>query len=49
MGRFTAVLFPIFIWLGLRVPPAHRTPWLATFSMCQAFCAVLFFPWRPLY
>jgi hypothetical protein len=49
IGRVTAVLFPAFIWLGLAIPPTHRTAWLGAFAMLQAVCAAMFFTWRPLY
>lgn len=49
MGRVTSVLFPVFLWLGVAVPPAHRPAWLAVFAMLQAICAAMFFTWRPLF
>jgi Gpi18-like mannosyltransferase len=48
MGRVTAVLFPLFIWLGAAVPATARTPWLLAFAMAQALFAIAFFTWRPL-
>jgi hypothetical protein len=48
-GRATAVLFPTFLWLAAVVPPAHRGAWAAAFAGLQAFAAVLFFTWRPLF
>jgi hypothetical protein len=49
MGRFTSVLFPLFIWLAaiipLRFAPAVAAAWLSF----QAFCAVLFYTWRNFY
>ena len=47
-GRFSAVLFPAFIWLADAVPDRHRTGWVASFAALQAFNAVLFYTWRPL-
>jgi hypothetical protein len=48
LGRFTAVLFPLFFWLAL-VVPRQRVPWLAgAFATCQATLAVCFFLWRPV-
>jgi Gpi18-like mannosyltransferase len=49
MGRVTAVLFPVFLWLGAAVPARQRTGWIVGFAMMQALCAVAFFTWRPLY
>jgi hypothetical protein len=48
-GRFSAVLFPAFVWLAAVVPPAHRSGWIASFAAGQAFNAVLFYSWRPLF
>jgi hypothetical protein len=48
-GRFSAVLFPSFIWLATAIPPAHRGGWIAVFAMLQAFNAALFYTWRPLF
>ena len=48
-GRFSAVLFPSFVWLASAVPARQRTAWIATFSAVQAFNAALFFTWRPLF
>ena len=48
-GRFSAVLFPAFIWLASVVPERHRAGWIAAFMAGQAFCAVLFYTWRPLF
>jgi hypothetical protein len=49
MGRVTSILFPVFLWMGAAVPARHRTAWIALFAMLQAFVAVMFFTWRPLY
>jgi hypothetical protein len=48
-GRFSSVLFPSFVWLGGAIPARHRSAWLGAFMAVQAFCAVLFYTWRPLY
>jgi hypothetical protein len=48
-GRFSAVLFPAFIWLASVVRPEHRAAWIASFAALQAFNASLFYTWRPLY
>ena len=47
-GRFTATLFPIFIWLGATTGSATPTVVLF-FAMLQSLCAVLFYTWRPLF
>ncbi len=47
LGRYSAPLFPIFLWLGAVVPAAHRPYWIAVFGGGQALMAVLFFTWRP--
>jgi Gpi18-like mannosyltransferase len=48
MGRVTAVLFPLFVWLGVAIPSHARTPWMVAFAMAQALLAIAFFTWRPL-
>jgi hypothetical protein len=48
-GRFSAVLFPAFIWLADAVRPAHRAGWVATFAAFQAYNAALYYTWRPLF
>lgn len=48
MGRITATLFPLFLWLGASVPRRRRTAWLIAFAMMQALFAVAFYTWRPL-
>jgi hypothetical protein len=47
-GRFSAVLFPVFIWFAAAVPDRHRPAWLAGFMALQALNAALFYTWRPL-
>jgi hypothetical protein len=49
VGRFSAVLFPAFIWLAMAVPPKYRTGWVATFALVQAYIATTFYTWRPPY
>jgi hypothetical protein len=49
VGRATAVLFPIFLWLADAVPSNHRTAYVAAFAGLQVFAAALFFTWRPLF
>ena len=48
-GRFSAVLFPAFIWLAAVVPVRHRSAWTVAFMALQAFNAALFYTWRPMY
>jgi hypothetical protein len=48
-GRYTAVLFPPFIWLAGSLPERHRGAWIAGFGALQALCAAMFYTWRPLY
>jgi len=48
-GRFSAVLFPAFMWLASAVRPEHRSAWIASFAALQALNAALFYTWRPLY
>jgi hypothetical protein len=49
MGRFSAVFFPSFVWLGLAVPARHRVLLASAFAMGQATLATLFFTWRPIF
>lgn len=49
LGRFTAVLFPLFLYLADAVPPRHQPYWIAVFAMGQALVASMFFTWRELY
>jgi hypothetical protein len=49
MGRVTAILFPVFLWMGAAVPARHRVAWIGLFALLQGFVAVMFFTWRPLY
>jgi hypothetical protein len=47
LGRYTAPLFPIYLWLGGSIPPQRRAYWFAAFAAGQALVAALFFTWRP--
>jgi hypothetical protein len=47
-GRFSAVLFPAFIWFASVVPARQRSAWLVGFMALQAFNAALFYTWRPM-
>ena len=49
LGRYTAPLFPIFLWLGASVAPHRRPYWIGAFAAGQALIAVLFFTWRAPY
>ena len=49
LGRYTAPLFPIFLWLGAAVPQNQRPYWAASFALGQGLVAALFFTWRPPY
>jgi len=49
MGRYTAVLFPMFVWLALLVPPQGRALVAACFALCQGVLASLFFTWWPVF
>jgi hypothetical protein len=47
LGRYTAPLFPIFLWLGAAVPARHRAYWFVAFAFGQALLSTLFFTARP--
>jgi hypothetical protein len=49
LGRYTAPLFPIFLWLAAAIPAQRRLYWVAAFAAGQALVAALFFSWRPPY
>jgi hypothetical protein len=49
LGRYTAPLFPLFLWLGAAVPERRRPYWIAIFASGQALVAALFYTWRPPY
>jgi hypothetical protein len=48
-GRFSAVLFPMFVWLAAVVPVSHRIAWAGAFMAFQAFVSLLFYTWRPMF
>lgn len=48
LGRYTAPLFPVFLWLAAAVPPGRRGLWVFAFALLQAVVALLFFSWRPM-
>lgn len=49
MSRLTVVLFPIYVYLAVVVPPAHRGPLSIALAILQGLGTVLFFTWRPFY
>jgi hypothetical protein len=48
MGRYTSVLFPVFVWLALCLRPRGAVLLAACFSAGQALLAALFFTGRHL-
>ncbi|HXI34046.1 MAG TPA: mannosyltransferase family protein [Gemmatimonadales bacterium] len=48
VGRFTAVLFPLFFWMALVMPRERLVRVAGAFAACQAIFAVWFFLWRPV-
>ena len=48
MGRVTATMFPIFLWLAVALPGGAATL-AGTFAILQGLAAALFYTWRPLY
>jgi Mannosyltransferase (PIG-V) len=48
-GRFSSVLFPMFVWLAAAIPERHRIAWIVGFTSFQALNAALFYTWRPLF
>ncbi len=49
MARVTLVLFPIYVYLGVTVPAAHRIPLMTAFAVLQGLGTILFFTWRQFY
>jgi len=49
LGRYTAPLFPIFLWLAAAIPSRQRTYWFVAFAFGQALLSALFFTSRPPY
>lgn len=47
-GRYTAVLFPVFFWLALRLPGSRVAAVAAVFTLGQLVLAVWFFLWYPV-
>jgi hypothetical protein len=48
-GRFSAVLFPAFLWFASVVPRRHRPAWTGTFMAVQALNAALFYTWHEMF
>jgi len=48
LGRFTSVMFPLFVWLATSVQERRRRALVIAFAIGQAIAATLFFTWRPL-
>ena len=49
IGRFTSVLFPMFIYLALVLPRRWHVPVAFFAAQLQALLAVTFYTWRPPY
>jgi hypothetical protein len=47
-GRFSAVLFPAFVWWASWIGERERTAWLTGFMALQALHATLFYTWREM-
>ena len=48
-GRFTAVLFPVFLWLAMALGPSLRTASIVAFAVLQGLTATIFYTWRPMF
>lgn len=46
MGRFSSVLFPLFLWLGVTIPAERHRRWVWWFLIGQAVVAALHYSWR---
>jgi hypothetical protein len=49
LGRYTAVLFPIYIWMAAALPERSLRIVACLLAALQAVVAALFFTWRPMY
>jgi hypothetical protein len=49
MGRLSSTLFPLFLYLGLKCGPRSALWLMFAFGAFQAFLAVLFYTWRPMF
>jgi hypothetical protein len=48
MGRVTATMFPLFLWLAVAFPGSTGSL-AGMFALFQGLAAALFYTWRPLY
>lgn len=48
-GRFSAVMFPAFLWLAAVLPDRQRGAWVASFMAGQSLAAAMFYTWRELF
>jgi hypothetical protein len=49
LGRYTSVLFPVFIALAVSLSTTNVRRVAVVFLLLQAVVAGLFFTWRPMY
>jgi hypothetical protein len=49
IGRFTSIVFPLFVWLAITLPREQRALTATIFGIGQALVACAFFTNRPLY
>jgi Mannosyltransferase (PIG-V) len=49
MGRVTATLFPIFLYLGWRLRGSNRASLVMACAALQGFLAAVYFTWRPIF
>ena len=49
IGRLTATMFPLFLWLAAAIPERRLGVWVLLFAVGQGLMAVLFYTWRPPY
>lgn len=47
-GRFSSVLFPVFVWAATRIDDRGRSPWLSSFMALQTLNAIIFYTWREM-
>jgi hypothetical protein len=48
LGRFAAVMFPMFFWLALTVPRSRLAAVAAAFAAGQLLLTIWFFLWQPV-
>lgn len=49
LGRYTSVLFPLYLYVGGVFPRQHVPALLLASASAAAFVAGMFFTWRPIY